>query len=326
MKKNIWIVLSLIAVVALAAVVVNQNRQLTQMKEQLASAAEKPKTPPVPPLEKAVAEPPAEAKTVETTPAPPTPEPSPTAQPKAGGTNNFFSGLANMMKNPQMKEMVRAQQKVMLDRQYGSLSKYLNLPPERLDALKELLADRQMAMVDVGMAMMGGSESERKQALEETKAIKADYDKKIQDLLGSQDYPTFQDYEKTVNERMSVQMFKDTLPTADVLSDQQEDSLIAAMYQQRKDMPASSLMNNQNQDPSQLTEERIAELQKQMEDLQKKYAEQAKGILTPAQLEQFTKWQQQWNTMQMAGLKMAAQMFGNKGAPQAPAASQTPTP
>lgn len=324
MKKNIWIVLSFVAIVVLAAVAVRQSRQITQLQEQLESAAaEKAKTPPVPAPEKEISEPPAQTQPVETTLAPPTPE-LPTTQTSAGSTNNFFSGLAKMMKNPQMKEMVRAQQKVMLDRQYGSLSKYLNLPAERLDALKELLSDRQMAMVDAGMSMMSGSDSDRKQAVEESKAIKTDYDKKIQEFLGSQDYQVFQDYEKTVNERMSVQMFKDTLPVADVLTDQQEDNLIAVMYQERKDMPASSLMNNQNQDPSQLTEERIAELQKQMEQLQKKYADRAAGILNPSQLEQFTKWQQQWSTMQMAGLKMAAQMFGNKAGTPPPVQGQTP--
>jgi hypothetical protein len=324
MKKNIWIVLSFVAIVVLAAAVVRQSRQLTQMKEQLASAAEKPKAPPVPATEREISEPPAQTKPVEMTLARPTPEPSPTAQASPGPTNNFFSGLAGMMKNPQMKEMVRVQQKVMLDRQYGSLSKYLNLPAERLDALKELLADRQMAMVDSGMAMMSGSESDKKQAGEEIKAIKTDYDKKIQELLGTQDYQVFQDYEKTVNERMSVQMFKDALPATDALSDQQEDNLIAMMYQERKDLPPSSLMNSQTGDPSQLTEERIAELQKQMEQLQKKYAERAAGILNPTQLEQYTKWQQQWSAMQAAGLKMAAQMFGNKASKPPPAQGQTP--
>jgi len=325
MKKNNWIILSLIVVVALAVVVVKQSRQITQLKEQLVSAAaEKPKAPPVPVAEKAVAAASAETKPVEAEPSLPLPAPLPTAQSNAG--SNFFSGLAKMMKNPQMKEMVRTQQKVMLDRQYGSLSKYLNLPPERLDALKQLLSDRQMAMVDAGMSMMGGSDAERKQALDETKAIKTDYDKKIQDLLGAQDYPVFQDYEKTVNERTSVDMFKDTLPATDMLTDTQYDNLIAAMYQERKDFPSSSLMNNQNQDPSQLTEEHITELQKQMEQLQQKYAERAAAILTPTQLEQFTKWQQQWSTMQLAGLKMAAAMFGNKGAPQAPAATQSQAP
>jgi hypothetical protein len=316
MKKNIWIVILVVAVAALAVTVATQHRQIAQIKEQLASvAAEKSKAPPPPApvveVKEPVAETTAEPATLSTSSVPAAP-----ANASTGTASNYFSGLAKMMKNPQMKEMVRAQQKVMLDRQYGSLSKYLNLPPERLDALKELLSDRQMALVDSGMAMMSGSDAEKKKAMEDGKAVKADYDQKIQDLLGPQDYPVFQDYEKTMNERMSVQMFKDALPASDALSDQQEDNLIAAMYEERKAMPNSSLMNNQNQDPSQFTAERIAELEKQMEELEKKYADRAAGILTPSQLEQFAKWQQQYSAMQLAGLKMAAAMFGNKTAPE----------
>ena len=328
MKKNLWMGVLLAAVVALAVMAVWQNRQIARLKEQLASAAlEKAKAPPVSVAEKPVPEPATPAHPVEPVSVPATEAaPPPAAPASASTTSNYFAGLAGMMKNPQMKEMVRAQQKVMLDRMYGSLSNYLNLPTDKLDALKEMLADRQMAMVDSGMAMMGGSESDRKQAIEETKAIKSDYDKKIQDLLGPQDYPVFQQYEQTANERMSVQMFKNALPADAALTDQQEDNLIAAMYQERKALPVSSLMNNQNPDPSQLTEERVAEATKQMEQLQQRYADRAAAILTPVQLEQFTKFQQQMSSMQAAGLKMAAQMFGNKGASAPPAASKGSTP
>ncbi|HUJ09230.1 MAG TPA: hypothetical protein VL171_04325 [Verrucomicrobiae bacterium] len=325
MKKNIWVVVLVIAVAALAVVVTKQHRQMAQMKEQLVSATtEKPKASPVPAPVVEVKEPVSEAKPAEPAASPAPPETA--TNTSAGTSSNYFAGLAKMMKNPQMKEMVRAQQKVMLDRQYGSLSKYLNLPAERMDALKELLANRQMALVDSGMTMMTGSDSEKKQALEDSKAIKADYDKQIQDLLGPQDYPVFQDYEKTLNERMSVQMFKDALPASDALTDQQEDNLIAAMYQERQAMPSSSLMNNQNQDPSQFSEEHIAELEKQLQELQKKYTDRAAGILTPSQLEQFTKWQEQFSNMQLAGLKMTAAMFGNKSPSQTPPATQNTTP
>ena len=54
--------------------------------------------------------------------------------------------MAQMMKSPQMKEMMRAQQKVSIDGMYGSLSKYLNLSTNDMDALKELLLQRQMAI------------------------------------------------------------------------------------------------------------------------------------------------------------------------------------
>jgi len=327
MKRNVWIAVLVVAVAGLAMVVLKQHQQIAQLKEQLASAAaEKIKVAPVPAPEESVVEKKVETRAVETTPAPPTPEPLPTAQSNAGSTNNLFSGFAKMMKDPAMKDMVRAQQKLMLDRQYGSLAKYLNLPADRLDALKGILSDRQTALMDSGMAMMGGSEAERKQAVDDAKTIKSDYDKKIQELLGTQDYQVFQDYEKTMSERMSVEMFKSSLSASDVLSDQQEDNLIAMMYQGRKDMPALASMNNQNADPSQFTAESVAQMEKQMEQLQQRYADQAKTILTPAQLEQFTAWQKQFSTMQLAGLKMAAAMFGNKGAAPTPPAAQSAAP
>jgi len=160
-----------------------------------------------------------------------------------------MSALAEMMKNPQMKEMMRSQQKMAIDGMYGSLNKYLNLSTNEMDALKELLLQRQMAMMDAGMSLMGGSEADRKQAVEDAKTLKTDYDKKIQDLLGAQDYPAFQDYEKSAPDRMSVQMFKGSLPADATLTDQQEENLIAAMAEERKALPSTSALNTQNNTP-----------------------------------------------------------------------------
>lgn len=231
-----------------------------------------------------------------------------------------------MMKNPQMKEVVRSQQKVVLDRQYASLLRYLgNRPPADVDALKQLLVDRQMALVDSGIAMMSGTPDERKQAIESSKAIKAEYDKKVEDLLGAQDYEVFKQYEATSGERMQVQMFKDSLPAAAALSDQQENDLILAMAEERKALPPSSLLSKgQNADPSQISEESINEAVKQMEELQKRYLDRAAMILTPAQLEEFKKWQEQWAKMQSVGMNMAKTMFGGKGTTTATASGQNP--
>ena len=315
MKQNALLVVLVVAVAALAVVVVRQRSEIADLNK-LRRLSRRPNT-------SSAAEPPAPVATQEE--APPAAEPAPASAPSAtGSTNaagNFMSGLAGMMKNPQMKEMVRSQQKMMLERQFGSLFKYLSTRPQaQLDALKQLLEDRQMALVDSGVAMMGGSTEERKKAMEEVKTVKAEYDKKIEDLLGAQDYEVFKQYEATAGERMQVQMFKDALPADATLSDQQENDLILAMADERKALPASSLLNKgQNSDPSQITEESVAAALKQLEQLQKRYADRAAAILTPAQLEQFAKFQQQWSAMSVAGLKMAAQMFGNKtAAPPAP--------
>jgi hypothetical protein len=320
MKQNALLVALVVAVAALTVVVVRQRSEIADLKQA---------TPPVATIKRVVpAEPPArgamnEEPTPSVEPTPAAPAPAPVAA-NTNAANNFMSGLAGMMKNPQMKEMVRGQQKAVLDRQYASLLKYYGTrPPADLDALKQLLLDRQMALVDTGLAMMGGSAEDRKQAIEDAKTVKAEYDKRIQDLLGTQDYEVFKQYEATAGERMQVQMFKDALPGDAALTDQQENDLILMMADERKALPASSLLTKgQQADPAQMTEESINEALKQMELLQKRYAERAAAILTPAQLEQFTKWQQQWASMSAAGLKMAQTMFSNKGAQAAP----SPTP
>jgi hypothetical protein len=327
MKKNIWIGVLVAVVVALAVVVGRQNGQIQGLEEQkrlmVAALKEKPKAVLAPaPAEEAPAPVP-EAKPVEVEYVAESVSNAPAAT-VGGTTNNPLAGMAEMMKSPQMKEMMRAQQKMAIEGMYGSLAKYLNLSTNDMDALKELLLQRQMALMDSGMSMMSGSAADQKQAAEDAKTVKADYDKKIQDLLGPQDYPVFQDYEKSAADRMSVQMFKGSLPADATLTDQQEESLIAAMSEERKAMPATSTMNNQTPDPSKFTEEGMAEALKQMEALQQRDAERAAAILTPAQLDQFTKFQQQMNSMAAAGMKMAAQMFANKRAAPASAASTGP--
>jgi hypothetical protein len=174
------------------------------------------------------------------------------------------------------------------------------------------------------MAAMSGSGTDPKQAAADTLAMKADYDKQIQNLLGAQDYPFFQDYEKIAADRMSVQMFKGSLPADATLTDQQEENLVTAMAEERKALPATSAINNQTPDPSKFTEEGIADTLKQMQELQQRDTDRAAAILTPTQLDQFTKFQQQMNGMAAAGMKMAAQMFGYESAAPASATSTGP--
>ena len=313
--KNIWIVL-------LAVLLAGCSRR---------EAAETPTEP----AEPAVAKPTAAPTTASETPKPPAesnlPEPASaptsTGQASPAPTNDFASGLAKMMQDPQMKEMVRVQQRQSLDRMYGTLYRQLGLPADELEALKELLLERQLKLVEMGMAAMSASESERRQAAVKTNALKAEYDKKIEDLLGPQDYAVFNQYEQTTPERMQIQMFKDTLPADAALTERQEADLIAAMYEARRALPATSLLNTgRASDPSQLTEERIAETLKQLDQLRGRCIERAAAILTRPQFEKYVESQERWSAMQAAGLRMASQMFGGAPGQPAPASGQSSTP
>ena len=313
--KNIWIV-------SLAMLLAGCSKR---------EAAETPAESVAPAVAKPVAPPPAVPETpktqAETHPRKPGSAPAPAAQASLAPTNDFASGLANMMKNPEMKEMVRAQQKQSLDRMYGALYRQLGLPADELEALKELLLERQLKLVEMGMAAMSASESERRQAAVKTNALKAEYDKKIEDLLGPQDYGVFNQYEQTTPERMQIQMFKDTLPADAALTERQEADLIAAMYEARRALPATSLLNTgRASDQSQLTEERIAETLKQLDQLRGRCIERAAAILTRPQFEKYVESQERWSAMQAAGLRMASQMFGGAPGQPAPANGQSSTP
>jgi hypothetical protein len=327
MKKNGLFVVLVAIIAGLAVVVVRQHQELNQLREVAAKPPVVEATTPVRPV----------AQVPEPEPNPGLSPSPPVAQPQAAASTpvasigpvapeqkspNFLAAVSKMAKDPAFKDMMRNQQKVMLDMMYGGLFKSLNLPAEDLDALKQLLVDRQMALADGGMAIMSGelSAADRAQKAKEIEQVKADYDKKIQDFLGAEDYAVFKDYEQTQSERVQVNMFKQSLASADALTEQQEADLVAAMYQERKNLPDPDFMRKTAPDPAKFTEEGIAEMQEQLEQLQDKYLQSAAKILNATQLEQFKKSSEQQRAMQAMGLKMAAQMFGQQQqSPQNPA-------
>jgi hypothetical protein len=314
--KNIWLILILLAVVGLSAALVLTNHQINERAVEL-QAFKAVKHVPSPKPARRVATAPQQP------PSPADTSPVPVKPPPAGFGTNVMSALAGMMKNPYMKETIKAQQKMVVDLMYGSLPKYLNLTAEQKDQLHELVIERQQYMAEAGIAMMSGSPAERKKATDQMMEAKTGYDQVIQDMLGPQNNEVFKQYEASMPEHSTVGMFKSSLTGADVLSDQQEFDLITALYQERKNMPTDSLPNkgDQSSDPSQQTEEQITKTLGQLEQLQQRNLLRAEAILNPSQLEQFKQYQKQMADMQAMGLKMAAQMFGQ---PKAGGAAPTP--
>lgn len=233
----------------------------------------------------------------------------------ASATEAPMEGFAKMLKNPGMKDMIRAQQKGQLDMTYGPLFKYLQLSDQDLEKFKSLLLDRQMALVDSSMDMMSGAATpeEKKAAGEKIKELTAAYDAQVKELLGDENYATYKGFEDTQAERMQVTMFKGSLAAVDQLSDEQEDGLIRAMHDTRSNFKYTVPGMDGKQpsaDTSQLTQEGIAKMLEDSARLQEQYVAEAAKILTPSQLEQFKSSQKQQQALQEMGLKMAAKMFG----------------
>jgi hypothetical protein len=301
--------------------VVRQQREVARLEQEVLDSASRPAKAPEPSSAIAAAPSPAAP------PAPVSVSPSPSVPPapppgRRQAPAGMFSGMSAMMTNPAMKEMIRAQTQAQLNVQYESLYSYLNQSPEQIAALKQLLMDRQLAMMESGLALMSGegTETDRQRRVKEGEQIKRAFDTQIAELLGAEEYDVFQQYENTQHERTQVDMFKRTMSTtAEPLTEQQESDLVLAMYAARTNAALSHLDRNTAPDPSQLTREALDETLKQLNQMQARYAESAATILSPAQQAQFQHFMTQQQELNTLGLKMAEQMFGLGESPAAPA-------
>jgi len=223
-----------------------------------------------------------------------------------------MAAIAEMFKNPEMKDMMRAQQKLLMETTHGSLFRYLQMPPERVDAFKELLIEKQMALMDSGLSMTGDSLSaeQRKDAADRAKKLTKEYEDKMRSFLTEKDYAVYEQFEETQPERMQVHLFKQTLAPNEQLTDQQEHELILAMHEERSGFKFSTgLDQRETFDPSQFTEEAMATHLGELAQLQEAYISRAQEVLSESQVKQFMDNLKQQRAMQEMGMRMAAQMF-----------------
>lgn len=313
------------AVLVLGLLVVRQQARISALEKERVAApsvaddAVPTSSQPVTPAKSAAPTIAAVESTVPVAPPPPAPVHTPAQPADEGGKKpnmgDFLKNIGSMMTNDAMKSMIRTQSRMQLGMQYGRLFAFLNKPAETTEALKDLLIDRQMALMDSGLALMDGklSPEERKQKADEIKSVKEAFDKKIASLLGTEDYDAFKQYEDTQPERMQVDMLKGSLSaTGEPLTEQQEYDLVNAMYQARTNSAAAAAMPGPDTipDPSQFTQAGLKKAVENLDLMQKAYAASAQKILTPAQYAGYQKHQEQQKQMNEIGMKFAAEMFG----------------
>jgi predicted nuclease with TOPRIM domain len=231
--------------------------------------------------------------------------------------------MAEMFKDPQMKDFVKAQQKMvlsgMIDKNYASFFSRLGLGAQQAASLKDLIIKKSMVDAQTGMSMLSSSQDPdaRTQIFEQSNAEKEGINSEIRQMLGEENYQDFLAYEKSQPERMSVGMFKDAQasgPTA--LSAEQEEHLIQALGEERQNFKFTTDLYDQTKiarDLSgNLSEEKVKQFQQERAQLDEKYLERARVILSDEQMPQFQKFLSSQSQLQNAALGMAAKMFGGK--------------
>lgn len=230
---------------------------------------------------------------------------------------NPMSGMAKMMKDPAMRDAMKAQMRSQVEFMYRDLFDLLGLDGDKQESLTKLLQERSSAGMELGLAMMGGEslpEEERKKKMEEVKAANEASEKAMKELLGEADFTKFQQFEKSQPERQQLSTLNGQLKDKGIgLSEQAESQLMDAMFNERTNFKYDVNFGDQkNFDPAQYTEQNLNRFTEQQAELRGRILEKAGTILTPEQLDVFRKTQEQQAAMEKMGMEMGLKMMGNK--------------
>lgn len=234
-----------------------------------------------------------------------------------------MKGMGEMFKKPEMKEFVKTQQKAvlggMLEKTYAPFFSQLGLTPEQSAALKDLIVNKSLAGADVGLSLMSGDTdpTNRVQMFEQVKAEKNAADEQIKQMLGEDNFKQFQAYEKTMPDRMALNMFKDQqVAGATALTPDQEAQLIQLMGEERQNFKFTTDFSDQNKMQTDLlanlTEDKINQFVQEQEQLHQRYITRAQSVLSADQAASWDKFLASQRQMQAMGLNMASKMFGSK--------------
>jgi hypothetical protein len=261
------------------------------------------------------------------------PASSPAASPPAdavpAGGAEVAQMLDKMMKDPAMRQMMRSQQKVVMDQMYGELFKELQLSPSEREQFTGVLLDNAMkSMTHAGTVFQGEGDA-KTAALQSIAEQQKEMNASLKTLLGDERYARYEDYQKTISERTQLNMFQQLAEGAQPLQDRQVPQLLDILREERARVP-SVIGDAPGQSAAALkavaSEETMAQHFQWQEDLNQRVLDRAGQVLSPEQLKDYAGFLKSQLEMQKLGMNMARKMFGAPKGATPPLDGVTPVP
>jgi hypothetical protein len=228
------------------------------------------------------------------------------------------AGFADMLKSPEMREMVKQQQIAQLDMQYGGLIARFGFDDAEKANFKQLLGERLGAEFEIGLKMMDTSltKEQRRAVAAELEAAHKASDEKMRFFLNDEDdFAAYKNWEDTKGERMQIEMGRGNFSSVgEPLSPDQEQQLVNVLHETNSrpsDVPDMS--KPENFDPTRLTDNDIAKQLASYDRKAEAVAQQAAAFLSEKQMQALREAQKQWRAMAEMGMKMSAKMFEGAG-------------
>jgi hypothetical protein len=231
--------------------------------------------------------------------------------------------MDKLMEDPEYREAMRSQHRMSMSSRYPDIGEALNLQPDQVDKLMDLLTDQEIA----GMSRTQPPFSQDGRAPDPTamqewgkqmQKQQRDNEAQIAALLGDAGVQEWKDYQQTLGARMQVKQLRSVMEgSSDPIRSDQMQPLVAAMAaEQRRAMESQmqNLRNNMGQRPAlvgsqiQMTSgNRVAMIEQSLEQTVQNHERMRDAVapyLSPRQLEHFDKYQKQQLDMQHASLRM----------------------
>lgn len=133
------------------------------------------------------------------------------------GGARFAAQMAELLKDPEFAAAWKIEQAARIEERYGDLFKQLNLPPDQLAALKDLLIERENAGRDVwaSAAAQGLNPREARDQLRQLTAdLQAEVDANIEARFGASTITALDTYNSSASQRAAVNTINQRFTTA----------------------------------------------------------------------------------------------------------------
>jgi len=211
------------------------------------------------------------------------------------------NGMAEMFKDPAMRELLRTEMTTTMKSQYAPLVKQLNLSPEQAGRFYQLMIDKSM----IGMDALQSGNFNPDDIRASAQSMEAD----LQSLLGDAGMAHYKEFTENIgNQEMLTTMTQDFADNP--LTATQQQQLLQAMKTAQQSVMANSPVDLSQANPSNKLAmmEQALQLEKQ---INQNVLQQAGAFLSPDQLQTLASWQSNRTAM----LKIGTAVIRSTGKP-----------
>lgn len=214
-----------------------------------------------------------------------------------------------IIEDPAVKRSIQST----LETQYSALFEELNLSSEKLEKLKDLLIDGQMAVIGLGPEIDIASTTEEKASLQQRyEDLQEENNSNVEAFLGSADYQKYEDYKDRTISRNMISGFNESLNTDEKLTKDQEGELIEIMYNEAEKVFSESSYGPRNQIefPADLDEETLTERMRITNMIFLNSVDSSRVMLSDSQIEKYNSYLKSQSELIEISQKMLRQQFG----------------